>query len=211
MLVGRASTDQLADRQAKRMRRGTERFDVDIVGATGQEGAERCPIVFVDNGGQFAETPLLQGYTFFQGYTFSKTKSLISGERFSSLATSKVLDSNSLLQYAEFHQAPSNDRPLACHCARSDAIACRSGQVRSDRRGGAFGFRPARTVPRAMPGGDAWMRRTDAGDGAGRGFSPCSSRSPQPPGEAAPARTPGSAPLPEAWSNPAAPDLPRNR
>jgi hypothetical protein len=42
--------DQLADRQAEHMRQIFERNDVDIVGATGQEGAERCPIVFVDNG-----------------------------------------------------------------------------------------------------------------------------------------------------------------
>ena len=43
-------TDQLTDRQAKHMRQIFKRIDVDIVGAAGQEGAERCPIVFVDNG-----------------------------------------------------------------------------------------------------------------------------------------------------------------
>jgi hypothetical protein len=32
------------------MREIFERNDVDIVAAAGQEGAERCPIVFVDNG-----------------------------------------------------------------------------------------------------------------------------------------------------------------
>ena len=42
--------EQLADRQAKHMRQIFERNDVDIVGAAGQEGAERCPIVFVNNG-----------------------------------------------------------------------------------------------------------------------------------------------------------------
>ena len=41
---------QLTDRQANRMRQIFERIDVDIVGAAGQEGAERCAVVFVDNG-----------------------------------------------------------------------------------------------------------------------------------------------------------------
>jgi hypothetical protein len=41
---------QLADRQAKHMRQIFKRIVVDIVGAAGQEGAERCPIIFVDNG-----------------------------------------------------------------------------------------------------------------------------------------------------------------
>ena len=48
-------TDQLANRQAKRMRERTERFDVDIVGAAGQERVERLHLVvigaeFVENG-----------------------------------------------------------------------------------------------------------------------------------------------------------------
>ena len=42
--------DQLADRQANRMRQSFERNDLDIVGAAGQEGVERCAIVFVDDG-----------------------------------------------------------------------------------------------------------------------------------------------------------------
>jgi len=42
--------DQLANRQAKRMRQIFERIDVDIVGAAGQEGVERGPIVSVDDG-----------------------------------------------------------------------------------------------------------------------------------------------------------------
>ena len=47
---GRAFAHQLADRQAKHMRQIFKRIDVDIVGAAGQEGVERCPIVIVDNG-----------------------------------------------------------------------------------------------------------------------------------------------------------------
>ena len=42
--------DQLANRQAKRMRQIFEWNDVDIGGAAGQEGVERCAIVFVDDG-----------------------------------------------------------------------------------------------------------------------------------------------------------------
>ena len=42
--------DQLADRQAEYMRQIFERVVVDLVGAAGQEGVERCPVVFVDNG-----------------------------------------------------------------------------------------------------------------------------------------------------------------
>jgi hypothetical protein len=48
-------TDQLANRQAKQMRRIFERFDVDIVGAAGQKRVERLHLVgigaeFVENG-----------------------------------------------------------------------------------------------------------------------------------------------------------------
>ena len=42
--------DQLANRQAKRMRQIFERIEVDIVDAAGQESVERGPISFVDNG-----------------------------------------------------------------------------------------------------------------------------------------------------------------
>ncbi|HXO90279.1 MAG TPA: hypothetical protein VN849_05755 [Stellaceae bacterium] len=50
IIAGCAFADQLADRQAKHMRQIFERIDVDIVGAAGQEGAERCAVVFADNG-----------------------------------------------------------------------------------------------------------------------------------------------------------------
>ena len=46
----RAFADQLADRQANCMRQIFKRIDVEIVGAAGQEGTERRPIVYVDNG-----------------------------------------------------------------------------------------------------------------------------------------------------------------
>jgi hypothetical protein len=54
---------QLADRQAKHMRQIFERIDVDIVGAAGQEGAERYAVVFVDNGAgvRFRQAVLPQG------------------------------------------------------------------------------------------------------------------------------------------------------
>src|SRR4030081_2911670 len=45
MLVGRRRQSP-----TEHMRQIFERIDVDILGAAGQEGAERCPIVFVDNG-----------------------------------------------------------------------------------------------------------------------------------------------------------------
>ena len=45
MLVGRRRRSL-----TEHMRQIFERNDVVIVGAAGQEGAERCPIVFVDNG-----------------------------------------------------------------------------------------------------------------------------------------------------------------
>jgi hypothetical protein len=40
------------------MRQIFKRIDVDIVGATGKEGVERCPIIFVENG---AGRPLSTG------------------------------------------------------------------------------------------------------------------------------------------------------